>query len=163
MKRIFILWLALVLLLAITSSGTVSSFKDSETSTDNQLIFQWTPQCPHGKFNIADNNNDKIFMYDDYGAFIATLDLDAENSFPSGAASETDFVYVLDQEDKQVYRYSYCGGPPAVSGVLRKTGGSGLGNPSGLAIPAKATTRFPLRKSLLWTAPSAGKTIFSGT
>lgn len=142
MKRIFILSLVFVLLLALIGSGTVGSFNDTETSADNQLVFQWEQECPRGKFNVANDDivqgsfDDKVFMYDEYGSLLENniIDLDDLNAQPSGIASTEDYLYVLDQGDKKVYRYSYCGELLGVSGTLKDGNGGGLGNPSGLTI-----------------------------
>ena len=139
MKSILILIIALVVLLGITSSGTVGSFGDSETAADNQLVLQWEQQCLHGLFNVVNDgsNTDSVFMYDETGALLTelTFTLDSENKKPSGAASTSEYYYVLDQADKRVYRYTYCGEFMSVSGrLMRMDGTSSIGNPSGLAI-----------------------------
>lgn len=139
MKRILILFIALIVLLGITSKGTVGSFEDTETAENNQLILQWTQPCPHGKFNVVNDgsNTDSIFMYDENGILLADLTfiLDSENRKPSGAASTNDYFYVLDQADKRVYRYTYCSDLVDVSGrLMRSDGTSSIGNPSGLAV-----------------------------
>ena len=92
MKSILILIIALVVLLGITSSGTVGSFGDSETAADNQLVLQWEQQCLHGLFNVVNDgsNTDSVFMYDETGALLTelTFTLDSENKKPSGALIE---------------------------------------------------------------------------
>ena len=84
MKRIFILSLVFVLLLALIGSGTVGSFNDTETSADNQLVFQWEQECPRGKFNVANDDivqgsfDDKVFMYDEYGSLLENNIIDKQ-------------------------------------------------------------------------------------
>ena len=62
------------------------------------------------------------------------MNLVVGNAIPSGIASTQDCLYVLDQDIKKVYRYSYSGEMLGISGELRGWNGSSLGNPSGLAI-----------------------------
>ena len=76
-------------------------------------------------------------MYDEAGVLLTDLifTLDNNNKKPSGADSTEDYYYVLDQADKRVYRYTYCGDLASVSGrLMRMDGISSIGNPSGLAI-----------------------------
>ena len=111
MKINLILLILIVVLLGTLSNGTVGSFKDSETSTDNHLIFLWEEECPHGKFNVAnDGADDEVFMYDEYGALLGDyiINLHDDNAQPSGVASTGEYIYVLDKGNKRMYRYTYC-------------------------------------------------------
>ena len=131
MKKVLILALALVLLLGIAAHGTFGLFSDTETSTGNTFT-AWVAGPP--KFFVADDGDDKIYKYDAYGNLVGRFDLSSLNTSPSGVAVDGDYVYVLDQADKQVYWYDSSGALQGVSKTLKKSGGSGLGNPGGLAI-----------------------------
>ena len=131
MKKVLILALALILLLGIAARGTFGFFSDTETSAGNTFT-AWVAGPP--KFFVADDGDDKIYKYDDYGNLVGSFDLLSLNTSPSGVAVDGDDVYVLDQADKQVYHYDSSGTYIEVSKTLKKSGGSGLGNPGGLAI-----------------------------
>lgn len=137
MKKVLILSLALILLLGMANYGTFAYFSDTETSTGNTFT-AWVEEvvCTCEKFNVSDKPDAKIYKYDDTGAFAGSFDLHADNGFPRGVAAAGDYVYVLDQADKQVYRYSCCGGTPVVSKKLLKQTPptASIGNPDGLAI-----------------------------
>ena len=135
MKKVLVLSLALILLLGIMSHGTSSYFSDSETSAGNTFT-AWVEEvvCVCEKFNVSDKDN-KIYQYNDSGSFVGSFNLSADNGFPTGVAVVGGYVYVVDHADKQVYRYSCCGGTPVVSKVLLKAdGNSSVGNIDGLAI-----------------------------
>ena len=138
MKKVLVLSLALILLLGITSHGTSSYFSDTETSTGNTFT-AWVEECVCYGFNVSDitTNDRTIFTYDvSDSSAISTgfFGLDNTNGQPSGVASVGDYIYVLDQSGKQVYRYSCCGGTPDVSRTFLTFAGSSMGNPTGLAI-----------------------------
>jgi len=134
MKKVLVLSLALILLLGITSHGTSSYFSDTETSAGNTFT-AWVDECVCEKFNVSDVKDAKIYKYDDSGSFVGSFDLSVDNGFPVGVAAVGGYVYVVDHADKQVYRYSCCGGTPVVSRTLLKAdGNSSVGNIDGLAI-----------------------------
>lgn len=62
------------------------------------------------------------------------INLNAHNKGATGLAIDTSYLYVLDIEDLQVYRYPRSGGSAVVSRVLRGVGGSSLGEPRGATI-----------------------------
>ena len=139
MKRILVLSIAFVLLLAIVGSGTVGSFNDTEASTDNQLMFNWStsPFYFYVVNSSSGGSQDKVFVYNANGEWMDNLSflLDGANNRPSGAATVGDYVYILDQTEMRVYRYHITGGTPAVSKQLMKPDGtSALSNARGLAI-----------------------------
>lgn len=137
MKKVLILSLVLVLLLGVAANGTFGLFSDAETSTGNQFT-AWVEEVICPKFNVSDDGSccprDSVFQYDADGTFADIFDLVDENGRPSGVATVGDYVYVLDWADKQVYKYTCSGSYVGVSKVLKKEGGSGIGNPDGLAI-----------------------------
>ena len=140
MKKVLVLSLALILLLGIMSHGTSSYFSDTETSAGNTFT-AWVEEvvCACEKFNVSDfsGNDRRIFTYDvsdSSASFIGFFDLDADNGHPSGVASFADSIYVLDQSDKQVYKYDCCGTLLGVSRELLPSGGGSIANPVGLAI-----------------------------
>jgi hypothetical protein len=159
MKRIIVLSLALVLLLAIAGSGTFGSFDDTELSTDNQLIMQWEVTIP-GFFYVTNDGTtdnggeDKLFVYDATGTLISDLSflLAGTNSTPSGAATANGDIYVLDQLEQRVYRYPSGGGTPQISKYLKKDGTSALSNARGLAISGNEllVTRYAVNTPILY-------------
>ena len=145
MRKVLVLSLALILLLGITSHGTSSYFSDRETSAGNTFT-AWVEEvvCVCKKFNVSDKDN-KIYQYNDSGSFVGSFNLSADNGFPTGVAVVGGYVYVVDHADKQVYRYSCCGGTPVVSKVLLKADGkSSVGNIDGLAIDIVADEMWVL-------------------
>jgi len=134
-KKVLILSLIFILLLGMSAHGTFSLFSDTETSTGNQFT-AWIEECVCAKFNISNDKGsiDKIFKYDASGTLAGSFDLASGNSSSSGVASTTDYLYVLDQADKQVYKYNCCGDLLGTSKVLQSSSGSSPGNPFGLAI-----------------------------
>ena len=133
MKKVLILSLALILLLGVAAHGTFGLFSDTETSTGNTFT-AWVEEVVCAKLNVADEGEDKIYKYDDTGAFVGSFNLSSGNGRPAGVASVGDYIYVLDQADKQVYKYTCSGTLLDVSKTLKKQTVGGLGNPYGLAI-----------------------------
>lgn len=133
MKKVLILALALVLLLGMAAHGTFGLFSDTETSAGNTFT-AWVEEVACVKFNVSDKSDTKIYKYDDSGDFVASFDLSGGSGSPVGVAAVGGYIYVLDHPDHKVYKYTCSGDLMDVSKKLLKSGGSGLGNPGGLAI-----------------------------
>ncbi len=140
MKKVLILSLALILLLGMASYGTFAYFSDTETSAGNTFTAGvWVEECVCAKFNVSDfsGSSRKIFKYDASGSFTDSFNLHTDNGHPSGVASTGDYIYVLDQSDKRVYKYDCCGNLLGVSQTLTRDG-SAIGNPYGLVIDVES-------------------------
>jgi hypothetical protein len=105
--------------------------------TDNIQDPQVQFVCPSpssAKFSVVDIDADKSYKYDGSFNLISSSPLATANADANDAAADATNTYVLDKNDKQVYRYVGTG---ATSRVLRQTvasGGGTLGTPTGLAI-----------------------------
>ena len=99
---------------------------------------------------IPDESSNKVFKYTSGGNLVGSFDLSSANGNPRGMAKFGSYVYVLDQDDKKVYRYPENGGKPTESRYLtRKGNGGNLSEPDGLAII----------DNFLWLVDDGGKRI----
>lgn len=62
---------------------------------------------------------------------LQTITLDSSNDEATGLAINDTYLYVVDIDDLQLYRYPRSGGPAVVSRVLREVDGSSLSEPRG--------------------------------
>jgi len=85
------------------------------------------------KFFVPDKNSN-VYKYDAAGLPVSRFGLSGGNDDPSGAAVAGHTVYVLDKQDKRVYRYTDVGGAPQVSKLLKQATGGDLSKPTGLAL-----------------------------
>ena len=154
MKKVLVLSLALILLLGITSHGTSSYFSDTETSSGNTFT-AWVEECVCYKFNVSNDGGkpetNRVFMYDASGNPRYSFQLAAANQYPSGVAAVGDYIYVLDQSDKRVYKYDCCGAYVERSRILNYDGSS-IANPKGLAIDIAANE--------MWVVSDTDKEIY---
>lgn len=88
---------------------------------------------------VADGSKKKIYRYSLSSAFAGAGNLNAvqeiaftgNNGNAEGLIAEGAHVYVLDNSDKQFYRYPKTGGAGVASKVMKETTGGSLGTPIG--------------------------------
>lgn len=90
-----------------------------------------------------------------------TIAFTTGNASAEGLAIDASYLYVLDDEDKQVYRYPRSGGIAVASKIMREANGNSLSTPSGAALDE--TTMYIVDKSRDKLYGYSLSSLFSGT
>lgn len=86
------------------------------------------------RFFVSDKSNKKVFRYTSSYVAAGSFDTSAANSNPEDCYVARNYVYVVDQGNKQLYRYNFDGTGVTASRVLVQTNGTAMAVPKGMTV-----------------------------